>query len=111
MARCHCVQCRKASGAEFATNGNVSTAGFRVTAGSELLAEYESSPGRARVFCGRCGTPLYKKNASQPDYVRLRLGSVDTELGEGPLAHLFVGEKPAWSEITDGLPQFATWPW
>jgi hypothetical protein len=110
MARCHCVQCRKASGAEFATNGNVAEDTLRIVSGEELLAHYESSPGKQRVFCGRCGSPLFKRDDTRPGVVRLRLGCVDTDLDERPLGHLFVREKPNWSEITDGLPQHATRP-
>jgi hypothetical protein len=110
MARCHCVQCRKASGAEFATNASVSAATFRVTAGSELLASYAWSPGQARFFCSRCGSPLFKRGADKPDQVRLRLGCLDSELQQQPLCHVFVSEKPAWSEITDSIPRFATIP-
>ena len=110
IARCHCVQCRKASGAEFATNGNVAKAGFRIIVGTALLVEYESSPGNFRVFCGRCGSPLFKRKDSQSQTIRVRLGCLDTEIDERPLAHVFVGEKPAWSEICDALPQYATRP-
>src|SRR5687768_12544841 len=77
MTRCHCVQCRKASGAEFATNGSVPKAGFQVLAGQELLAHFESSPGRLRFFCRRCGSPLFKEDADDPGSVRLRLGCLD----------------------------------
>jgi hypothetical protein len=110
MARCHCVQCRKASGAEFATNGSVSTEKFRVTKGRELLARYESSPGKRRVFCSRGGSPLFKEDDKNPDQVRLRLGTVDSGIDEKPLAHVFVSEKPDWSDILDDTPQFATRP-
>jgi hypothetical protein len=110
MARCHCVQCRKASGAEFATNAFVPKDTFRVVSGEALLGEYESSPGHFRVFCGRCGSPLFKRSAERPQVVRLRLGSLDTEIDERPLAHLFVEEKPKWSEIHDDVPQYGTWP-
>jgi hypothetical protein len=110
IARCHCAQCRKASGAEFATNGNVAKAGFRVVAGEALLAEYESSPGNFRVFCGRCGSPMFARTEKHPEFVRVRLGCLDTEFDEKPLAHVFVGEKPKWSEICDALPQFETLP-
>jgi hypothetical protein len=110
MARCHCVQCRKASGAEFATNGSVAAETFKVVMGSELLGRYESSPGRFRVFCKGCGSPLYKEDMHQPNNVRLRLGCLDSDTEQRPLVHVFVGEKPSWSEITDGLPQYATSP-
>lgn len=105
VARCHCVQCRKQSGSEFATNGSVPAASFRVLQGESLLKHFEWSPGEARVFCGNCGSPLWRRNAKLPD-VRLRLGCLDVEIDEKPALHVFVEEKPAWSEISDNLPQF-----
>lgn len=110
LARCHCVQCRKASGAEFATNGSVAAETFKVVTGTEFLGRYQSSPGRFRVFCTRCGSPLYKEDANLPNQVRLRLGCLDSEIEQAPRLHVFVSEKPSWSEITDGLPQYATLP-
>jgi hypothetical protein len=106
VARCHCVQCRKASGAEFATNGSVSRDGFRIVKGEELLARWESSPGNFRVFCGRCGSPLFKEDKSRPFQVRLRLGCLDSDQPQAPILHVFVGEKPSWSTISDDLPQY-----
>lgn len=106
MARCHCVQCRKASGAEFATNGSVLAETFRLTRGSELVGSYESSPGNHRSFCTRCGSPLFKKHDVRPGEIRIRLGTLDTDVTERPLVHVFVSEKPSWSDITDDLPRF-----
>jgi hypothetical protein len=110
VARCHCTQCRKASGAEFATNGSVSADKFRVVEGEPLLASYESSPGQHRVFCSRCGSPLFKRKGEPPTVVRLRLGCLDTEIEQRPLVHVFVSEKPRWSDISDALPQLARAP-
>src|SRR5262245_18419290 len=95
MACCHCVQCRKASGAEFATNASVDSETFEITRGSELLVHYESSPGKYRVFCGRCGSPMFKRDDENPHLIRLRLGAVDTKIEQRPLAHIFVSEKAA----------------
>jgi hypothetical protein len=110
MLRCHCTQCRKASGAEFATNASVRTDGFRVLTGQELLSEFAWSEGQARVFCSRCGSPLFKRSARNPAEVRIRLGSLDSELEQKPMCHVFVAEKPAWSEIDDALPQYRRLP-
>ncbi len=106
VANCHCSQCRKASGASFTTNASVPTASFRIVAGSELLREWESSPGIRRGFCGRCGSPIVKRNNARPDIARLRLGTLDTDPGVKPSRHIFVGSKAAWMEITDALPVF-----
>ena len=110
VARCHCVQSRKASGAEFATNGSVPLAGFRVVSGEHALGRFESSPGKFRVFCSRCGSPLFKEYPGSRGEVRLRLGCLDSELEQGPTFHVFVSEKPSWSEIGDQLPQHARLP-
>ena len=111
MARCHCVQCRKASGAEFATNASVPRDTFRVVTGESLLGVWESSPGAERVFCTRCGSPLFKREGGHPEQVRLRLGCLDDDgFAKRPELHVFVSSKPCWSEITDTLPQFERLP-
>jgi len=104
---CHCSQCRRASGSAFATNGPVRARDFHLLTGRESLAEYESSPGKFRIFCSRCGSPLYSRLASAPDVLRLRLGSLDDDPGARPVAHIWTGTKAAWFELTDRLPRSA----
>lgn len=65
---CHCSQCRKAHGTPFATNMPVRSSAFHPISGSELLAQFESSPGKKRVFCRRCGSPVYSYKASLPTW-------------------------------------------
>lgn len=110
MACCHCVQCRKASGAEFATNASVATSRFQLLAGKDLLKEFESSPGQARIFCGQCGSPIMKRFADKPERVRIRLGCLDSELHQRPLARAFLSEKLCFTEIRDDIPAFETVP-
>jgi hypothetical protein len=105
ITNCHCGQCRKASGAAFASNASVPVAKFRFISGAELLKEWESSPGRRRCFCGRCGSPILKRNADQPETVRLRLGTLDTDPRIKPSRHIYIGSKAPWVDITDSLPQ------
>jgi hypothetical protein len=37
-------------------------------------------------------------------------GSLDSDPGAQPLAHIHVGSKAAWFDITDRLPQYAELP-
>src|SRR5205809_779691 len=76
---CHCSQCRRASGAAFATNASVRAEHFRLIAGRDLLTEYESSPGKFRAFCARCGSPILSRWTAHPDFVRIRLGTLGAE--------------------------------
>ena len=102
---CHCGQCRKASGASFTTNASIPAGDFRFVDGESLVGRFESSPGQFRCFCTRCGSPLIKLITAKPDEVRLRLGTLDSDPGTTPAAHIFVSFKAPWTEITDDLPK------
>jgi hypothetical protein len=104
---CHCGQCRKAQGGAFAVNAPVRAADFRLVTGAEALNAYASSPGKWRSFCGRCGSPIHSRRDSQPELLRLRLGTLDTLIAERPSAHIHVASKADWWRITDALPQHA----
>ena len=101
---CHCAQCRKASGTAFATSAAVKWEEFEVVQGQEYLAVYESSPGKGRYFCGRCGSPIYsrRKDAST---IYIRLGTLDGNPKARPDVHIHVASKAPWYEIRDDLPQ------
>lgn len=103
---CHCSQCRKAQGAPFATNTPVSTADFHLLGGAELLRSFESSPGKERVFCSRCGSPIYSRKDSVPGVLRIRAGLLDGALAARPVAHFHTASKANWWAIDDALPQF-----
>ena len=111
IARCHCRECRKASGAEFATNAGVPREALRFTRGEDLLRSHESSPGQERVFCGRCGSPILKRRGDRPGELRIRLGCLDSPVTDEPKIRVFTAEKLALSEIPDdGIPSFETLP-
>lgn len=103
---CHCSQCRKAQGSAFATNGIVSASGFRLLSGADDLTGFESSPGQTKYFCKTCGSPILSRTASKPDQVRVRLGTIDSDIVERPEAHIFVTSKANWETIPGDLPQF-----
>ncbi|MDD2344455.1 MAG: GFA family protein [Tolumonas sp.] len=107
---CHCSKCRKANGSAYAINAAVKTDQFHFIKGQELVSEFESSPGVFRSFCKQCGSPLLSRRPSQPDIVRLRIGTLDTPVDVKPLAHIFVGSKASWDEIHDDIPQYEERP-
>lgn len=103
---CHCSKCRKANGSAFAANAPIPLQDFKLVTGKETLAEFESTPGVFRVFCQKCGSPLYSRRPSMPDTIRLRIGSLDSTIKGKPTAHIFVGSKAEWYEINDDLLQY-----
>jgi len=104
---CHCVQCRKAQGTAFACNIPIARADFHFDSGADLLTEYESSPGKKRAFCSRCGSPIYSRRDAQPDALRIRAGLINEPLAVRPVAHFYTAHQANWWAIADQLPRFA----
>jgi hypothetical protein len=107
MYHCHCSECRRASGASFATNVLVRGEHFELSAGSETLSPFESSPGKHRHFCSRCGSPVFSRSQALPQLISVRCGTLDGDPGVRPGAHFHVASKAPWFEICDSLPQKA----
>ena len=108
IALCHCAMCRKAQGGPFSAQAPMPAEALNVIQGVELLANYESSPGRHRLFCKGCGSPLFSTNADEPNVVRVRVGIIDGPLRTRPSAHYYVGQMANWWRIDDALLRFET---
>jgi hypothetical protein len=106
---CHCTSCRKASGSSHGANAPIERTDFHLLSGADTLREFESSPGKLRAFCSRCGSPIYAYLVASRDILRIRLGSLDTPFEKTPRAHTFVSDKATWEPIGDSLPQFPEW--
>jgi hypothetical protein len=104
---CHCSQCRKAQGSAFAANGIVDSKRFRIVRGEDRLTAYESTPGQFKYFCSLCGSPIMSTRPAVPEQVRVRLGTIESDITERPQAHIFVSSKARWDTICDDLPQYA----
>ena len=103
---CHCSQCRKAQGGPFASNIPVDLNEFHLLSGAELLGSFASSPGKQRVFCRQCGSPIYSRKDSLPSVLRIRAGLINEPLASKPIAHFYTASKANWWSIDDGLTQF-----
>jgi len=106
MVHCHCRMCRKAHGAAFSTIVPVKQDGFRWISGEENLSHFESSPGKRRWFCSRCGSQLISTRDGDDRSLLLRAGCIDRGYDARPVAHGWVEFMAPWHHITDDLPQF-----
>ena len=61
---------------------------------------------QTKLFCKTCGSPIMSKNTLAPDMVRVRLGTIESDIHEHPEAHIFVASKANWEEISDNLPRY-----
>lgn len=69
------------------------------------MASWQSSPGVHRYFAGCCGSPIYKRDESNPDELGFRLGTLDTDPEVKAELHFMVGSKAPWVDIVDDLRQ------
>jgi hypothetical protein len=105
---CHCSQCRRAQGGPFATNIPLETANLVFHSGRDLMRRYESSPGKTRVFCSVCGSPIYSERASLPGIVRLRAGLLAEPVHAALGFHAHIASKASWWPLPDdGVPRHA----
>ena len=100
---CHCSQCRRMSGHHAAATATARDA-LEVT-GEEALTWFWASSEARRGFCAICGSTLFWE-ANSRDYTAIYAGSLDPGAGLTLAAHIFVGDKGDYYEITDKLPQF-----
>ena len=107
---CHCSQCRKAQGSAFVTNIPVDESKFNFVSGEPELNSFESSPGKQRVFCSNCGSPILSKTIKLPGVVRVRAGTLNGELNTKPICHIYYGSKANWLSLNDDITKFKELP-
>jgi len=111
MINCHCERCRLGRSAAHATNVFYKVDAFRFTRGASGVREYKVPDAKFHTvaFCSRCGSKV-PRISTERGIVVAPAGSLDTDPGIRPMAHIFVANKAPWFDITDTLPQFAQMP-
>ena len=103
-AICHCVSCRRASGAQSVAWVVFPSEAFSFVSGDP--AEYRSSSGVSRTFCGRCGTSLTYQHDGNADSIDVTTASLDLSDELPPTRHVWLEDKVSWESVNDGLPRF-----
>ncbi len=98
---CHCVNCRKQSGAAFVTSIQVAEAGFHWVTGQDHIQTYESSPTVERTFCLRCGSRVPQVREGN---VTVPAGGLEGSVGRGPDVDIWVNQKLDWIELSGVRP-------
>lgn len=103
---CHCNQCKRAQGTAFALNSPVKAEFFRITQGRSRLHAYFSSDKKQRVFCSKCGSPIYSKHQDHPQIIRLRTGTITSGLDRAPDYQQYCDSKVDWLELNPEIPAY-----
>jgi len=111
MMYCHCSRCRLGRSAAHATNVFFKADGFSWVRGESLVTDY-ALPGAqffGTAFCSRCGSEVPRVSLER-GVVNVPAGSLDSEPGIEPMAHIFVESRAPWDVIAGDIPQFAEMP-
>jgi hypothetical protein len=101
---CHCSRCRAATGSAFKPFAGIERDHLELTHGGDRLLIVGEKDGND-TRCSACGSLLFSVVRSGA-YVHVALGSLVDSPSIRPTAHIFVGSKAPWFEITDDLPQY-----
>ena len=105
---CHCSRCRAATGAAFKPFAAIEREKLELTEGGDRLFVH-GEPDLNDTRCADCGSLLFSV-VRDGAYVHVALGSLVDMPSIRPTAHIYVGSKAPWYEITDDLPQFDELP-
>jgi hypothetical protein len=101
ITHCHCLDCRRSSGAPFVTWASFSRRSFRFTSGQQRELRWA---GRLRSFCPDCGTPLTFLAGPDADEVDVTVCSFDQPTTVAPADHTWVEDQLPWIHLADNLP-------
>lgn len=102
-AYCHCVDCRRVSGAP--VSALVGYPAGEVEYTGEAPERYRSSEGVMRSFCGRCGGTISYEDERLPGEIYLHIGLFDDPGPLAPLTHSWHSQALSWLDFGDELPR------
>ena len=111
VAHCHCTDCQKLSGAGHTTGAMYARADFTLTG---PVADYKLTSNNGnevtRVFCPTCGSPLFGRNSSAPEYLTIMLGTLDDASAFEPEVTVFARNRQPWDHMDETIVTFEEQP-
>jgi len=104
VTHCHCIHCRRVSGAPIVTWVEASVSNFAWLQGRPT--EFSTRPGVTRTHCSVCASPLTFQNHEVPESIDITAGSLDDPSGLRPDDHVWFERKLPWLQVEDGLPRY-----
>lgn len=106
---CHCMDCRRQSGAPASAWAMVPAASLAIQGTPKVYASSESGQ---RSFCEACGTGLFFTNAPlrQMGMVQVRIAALDTPDAMPPQMQVQTAEQISWMKSLHNLPAATRFP-
>jgi hypothetical protein len=106
---CHCVDCRRSSGAPMMSWAEFPDAQVKVTKGQ--LKTFNSSGTAMRNFCSDCGTGIFYTNAELlPGVVEVQSATLDDPNLLPPTMQIQTAERVGWMTHLDSITAYERFP-
>ncbi len=108
VANCHCDDCRKVTGASFATNVFVKEEELTIESGVTKSYQHQADSGNTmtKKFCPECGSQIFSVGTGSPGMVGIKVGSIDDASGIKPQITVYAARALPFSHIDEGTEIF-----
>ncbi|MCB1093577.1 MAG: GFA family protein [Verrucomicrobiae bacterium] len=96
LGDCHCLDCRRASGAPYVTWGSVAREDLEILSGEVRTIHFAD---RIRSFAGCCGTPLFFDDGSAENPIDVTIASLDDPTPFAPESAIWTEDRLPWVNL------------
>ncbi|KAJ3936104.1 MAG: Mss4-like protein [Lentinula lateritia] len=117
---CHCSNCKKYTGTAFSTNVIFPGGSLTFIKGENLLSTYkdaaqDSGNSIKRIFCSKCGSPLYNEGGDDAKTVSVFYSALidfttEDEKNRKPELEFYTKDRLEWVHAVKGAEQSETIP-
>lgn len=101
LVDCHCLDCRRASGAPYVTWGVVQRENFELLSGTLRAVPHA---GRIRSFAACCGTQILFEDAPQWPRLDVTIATLDDPTPFPPGRAIWIEDKLPWVLLDPSIP-------
>jgi hypothetical protein len=111
MLNCHCSDCQRSSGAPFASGFIVLVSDVEITGTPRMYSVRAGSGSLAiRSFCSDCGTPLFTRGETAPEFMSIRFPTLDSPSEFQPMLDIWTSSAQPWVCLSKEIPHYLRSP-
>lgn len=100
---CHCIDCRRASGAPFVRWGIVHRDRIEILSGNLRKVPYAN---RLRSFASCCGTPVFFQDKEGDELIDVAIATLDDPSPFRPRVAIWAEDRMPWVPVDPSIPSF-----
>jgi hypothetical protein len=108
---CWCRTCQRLGAGSGTVNAFFKAEAVSITGETADFSSLADSGNRLhRLFCPKCGTPMFVRSEARPQFLVVRMGVLDDPEIIRPVATIWTASAPNWACFDPSLPQVERQP-